>query len=98
MANEDVTCLETLEIRNCSISSDARMNQALTGILQEPPELLETFDIRYVIKISQLYRRNHRKQAECSSLRLLFSHWNFIPTVCDDFTANFLLYPVLYRS
>ena len=47
MANEDVTCLETLEIRNCSISSDARMNQALTGILQEPPELLETFDVRY---------------------------------------------------
>ena len=41
MANEDVTCLETLEIRNCSISSDARMNQALTGILQEPPELLD---------------------------------------------------------
>ena len=50
MANEDVTCLETLEIRNCSISSDTRMNQALTGILQEPPELLETFDIRYIIK------------------------------------------------
>ena len=48
MANEDVTCLETLEIRNCSISSDTMINQALTGILQEPPELLETFDIRFV--------------------------------------------------
>jgi len=46
MANEDITCLETLEIRNCSILSNARMNQALTGILQEPPEVLETFDIR----------------------------------------------------
>ena len=52
MANEDVTCLETLEMRNCSISSDTMINQALTGILQEPPELLETFDIRFVTQIS----------------------------------------------
>ena len=51
MANEDITCLETLEIRNCSILSNARMNQALTGILQEPPEVLETFDIRFVKSI-----------------------------------------------
>ena len=55
MANEDVTCLETLEIRNCSISSDTMINQALTGILQEPPELLETFDIRFVTHITNYY-------------------------------------------
>ena len=51
MANEDITCLETLEIRNCSILSNAKMNQALTGILQEPPEVLETFDIRFAKSI-----------------------------------------------
>lgn len=43
---EEITCLEHLEIRNCGIESHARINQSITGILQDPPPRLRTFDIR----------------------------------------------------
>ena len=46
LSQEEVTCVEELEIRECDIKADSKINQTLADLLHEPPVKLKLFDIR----------------------------------------------------
>ena len=45
-ADEEVTCIEELELRECNIQADSKINQVLADLLHDPPQKLKLFDLR----------------------------------------------------
>ena len=46
LTNEEVTCIEELECRECDIGADSKINQTLADLLHAPPPRLKLFDMR----------------------------------------------------